>query len=178
MGEMLETQRLVLRQLEQSDFVALCAILQDIIVMAAWEHAFTDDEVKNWITEHQRRYKEDGIGYWAAIEKSSGELIGLIGPLLERLEIGNEFGVGYILRQSHWHKGYANEGADACIKYIFSHFDAKRVIADIRPSNFASRRVAEKLGMKEVGQCIKYYRGKAMPHLIYSLTRQEWEAGN
>lgn len=36
----LETKRLILREMEQKDFFALCKILQDKDVMYAYEHAF------------------------------------------------------------------------------------------------------------------------------------------
>ena len=58
------------------DFEALCKILQDIHVMYAWEHAFSDEEVCQWIDENILRYERDGYSYWAVIEKASGDLIG------------------------------------------------------------------------------------------------------
>ena len=40
----LETERLYLRELERSDFAALCEILQDEETMYAYEGAFSDRE--------------------------------------------------------------------------------------------------------------------------------------
>ena len=45
----LETERLALREMDQSDFAALRAILQDEAVMYAYEHAFTNREVQAWL---------------------------------------------------------------------------------------------------------------------------------
>lgn len=45
----LETERLYLRKMEQSDYSALCKILQDEEVMYAYEHAFSDEEVQEWL---------------------------------------------------------------------------------------------------------------------------------
>ena len=42
----LDTERLYLRRLEQSDFDALCLILQDEETMYAYEGAFTDEAVR------------------------------------------------------------------------------------------------------------------------------------
>ena len=42
----LETERLYLRKMDQSDFDSLCRILQDKDVMYAYEGAFNDDEVQ------------------------------------------------------------------------------------------------------------------------------------
>ena len=42
----LETQRLVLREMTQADFLDLSKILQDDNVMYAYEGAFSNDEVQ------------------------------------------------------------------------------------------------------------------------------------
>ena len=80
MNEMiLETERLVLRNLEQDDFGEVCKLLQDPVVMYAYEGAFSDQEVQAWLDKMFRRYEDDGFALWAVIEKSSGELIGQCG---------------------------------------------------------------------------------------------------
>ena len=53
----LETPRLYLREIQRSDYGSLCLFLQDIDVMYAWEHAFSDEEVTAWIDENIMRYK-------------------------------------------------------------------------------------------------------------------------
>ena len=45
----LETERLYLREMEQGDFDDLCKILQDEETMYAYEGAFSDREVQEWI---------------------------------------------------------------------------------------------------------------------------------
>ena len=45
----LETERLYLREMNQSDFDSLCNILQDEDTMYAYEGAFSDDEVQEWL---------------------------------------------------------------------------------------------------------------------------------
>lgn len=47
----LETERLRPRPLTDGDTEALRPILQDAEVMYAWEHAFSDEEVRAWIAE-------------------------------------------------------------------------------------------------------------------------------
>ena len=68
----LETERLVLRNLEQDDFGEVCKLLQDPVVMYAYEGAFSDQEVQAWLDKMFRRYEDDGFALWAVIEKSSG----------------------------------------------------------------------------------------------------------
>ena len=61
------TERLTLHEMEQSDFPALCTMLQDPEVMYAWERCFPDEEVRAWIDRNGKRYQEHGCGYWLAV---------------------------------------------------------------------------------------------------------------
>lgn len=45
----LQTDRLILREMTQNDYSDLCEILQNEKVMYAYEHAFSDEEVKEWL---------------------------------------------------------------------------------------------------------------------------------
>lgn len=75
----LQTTRLYLREMTDSDYKPLCSILQDREVMYAYEHAFNDTEVQEWLFNQQRRYKEYGFGLWAVILKKTDEMIGSVG---------------------------------------------------------------------------------------------------
>lgn len=75
------------------------------------------------------------------------------------------------LKQKFWNKGYAVEGVRASVEYAFKTLNANKIIAQIRPENSSSRKVAEKLGMKIESEYIKHYKGKDMLHLIYSLIK-------
>ena len=75
----LETDRLILREMTDRDFPALCRMLQDRSVMYAYEHAFSDQEAWEWLRRQQARYRKDGFGLWAAVERTSGEMVGQCG---------------------------------------------------------------------------------------------------
>lgn len=47
--------RLLLREIQAGASLPICAILQDIDVTFAWEHAFTDSEVTAWMQENMLR---------------------------------------------------------------------------------------------------------------------------
>ena len=153
------------------DFFDLKIIFQDIEIMYAWEHAFTDNEIYEWIEKNLERYSRDGFSYFAAIDKNANNFIGVIGPLIEEIDGIKYMGIAYILNKKYWGMGFATEGAKACVNYAFDILHANKIIAQIRPNNLPSRRVAEKLNMKIEGQYIKNYYNVDMPHLIYSLTK-------
>lgn len=171
---MIETERLVMRKITAADFEAVSRILGDAEVMYAWEHGFSEAEARRWLGENISRYESDGFSYLAAVEKTSGEIIGFIGPLIETIEGRRHIGVAYILKKERWGGGYAAEGARASLAYAFERLGAERVIAEIRPENDASRRVAERMGMEIEGRFIKHYHGKEMPHLIYAISKEKW----
>ena len=162
----LQTRRLTLRELEKEDVGALRLILQDPLVMYAWEHAFTDAEIRGWIETNQARYQKDGCGYWAAQASETGKLIGMLGLLMEELDGERKLGLGYFSAGLLGH-GLRHRGAQALLDEAFYKRNASEVIAEIRPENIPSRRVAERLGMRAEGELVKHYRGKDMPHLIY-----------
>ncbi|MDE7434790.1 MAG: GNAT family N-acetyltransferase, partial [Lachnospiraceae bacterium] len=53
----LETERLYLREMNPADFESLCKILQDKDTMYAYEGAFSDDEVHEWLDRQIARYQ-------------------------------------------------------------------------------------------------------------------------
>ncbi len=58
MSYLIETERLGLRELALEDFAALCVFLQDLDVMYAWEYAFSDEQVREFIKTSKRAMKQ------------------------------------------------------------------------------------------------------------------------
>ena len=168
----MESERLRFRRLRADDYALIAPILQDEETMYAWEHGFSYDEVCDWIADMMRRYREDGCGYFAALDKQTGELVALAGPLIEHLYADETaMGLGYIVRRGLWKQGYGTECARTSIQYAFDKLGADRVIATIRPNNIGSLSVAAACGMKVVGQIVKHYRDKDMPHIVCAIDR-------
>ena len=57
MKKLIETDRLYLREMQQSDYTALAKILQDEETMYAYEHAFDDAETQAWLDNQIKRYQ-------------------------------------------------------------------------------------------------------------------------
>ena len=170
---MLESERLVYRQIEPGDFACIAEIMRDEGVRKIWEHYFSDDDVTEWIEKRQAGYRTNGIDYLLAVSKQSGEAVGQIGLLKETIQGQEVWCPGYILLGRHCGKGYATEGARAMADYAFHTLQAPRIVCDIRPMNLASIAVAKRLGMTETGSFVKHYRGREMPHLIFELNRPD-----
>ena len=159
----LQTERLGLRRLEQSDFKALSRILQDGEVMYAYNGPFNDEETQAWLDRQLDRYRQYGrFGLWALVLLETGEMIGQCGLTMQ---------IGYLLQRAHWHRGYAIEAARACKAYAFAALDAPAVCSIIRDTNLPSQRVALRNGMVPTDTWVKHYRGVDMPHILYCVKR-------
>lgn len=169
----LETQRLMLREMEMTDYDALCAIMQDEQTMYAYNGAFTAEETRAWLNRQLERYREFGFGLWAVVLKQTGEMIGQCGISMQPWKDRQVLEVGYLFRRSHWHHGYAAEAAQACRDYAFEKLDADVVYSIIRDTNVASQHVAQRNGMTVVDTWTKHYRGEDMPHLLYAVRRTQ-----
>lgn len=166
-----ETERLSLREMNQSDFKSLCKILQDEETMYAYEGAFSDTEVQEWLDRQIFRYQKWNFGLWAVILKETDEMIGQCGLTMQQWKDEEVLEIGYLFERLYWHKGYAAEAAKACKKYAFEILKADEVCSIIRDTNVASQNVAIRNGMTMTDTWTKYYKGVYMPHYRYIVYR-------
>lgn len=172
MKPILQTSRLLLREMTEDDLPALRSILQDPQVMYAYEHAFSEEEVRAWLAKQRRRYAEDGFGLWAMVLRQTGAMIGQCGLTWQDRGDGTQcVEVGYLLQRAFWHQGYATEAATACKAYAFQELGLDEVCSIIRDNNLASQAVAKRNGMIVTGRLVKHYYGMDMPHLVFSVRR-------
>lgn len=171
MSCILETERLRLRHWKMDDINYLKRFLQDKDVMYAYEHAFSDEEVQNWLNWNINSYKENGYGLWAVELRDTGEVIGECGLTNQTVEGKTYLEIGYHFVKSHWHRGYGIEAAKACKRYAFEKLNKKEVVSIIRDTNIASMNVAIRNGMVIVNRFIEHYYGLDMPHYLFSVKR-------
>ena len=163
----LETSRLYLRKLNDDDFDALCKIMQDEKTMYAYEGAFSDDEVQQWLERQYMRYDKYGFGLWAVVLKENNEVIGQCGLTMQPWKDQEVLEVGYLFNRNYWHHGYASEAAKACMEYAFEKLHANEVCSIIRDTNIASQNVALRNGMQNHAQWVKNYSNVDMLHYRY-----------
>jgi ribosomal-protein-alanine N-acetyltransferase len=173
--EVIKTERLILRQINQDDYEEMRVILQDKKLMfLGWGKTYSDEEVQVWIDKITEQYEDFGYSYYLAIEKSTNRVIGIMGILPVIIKQADYIEVAYILKETFWGKGYATEGIKACVDYIFNILGADRYIAQVNPENTSSSKVAKRLGMKVVDEYMRKHNGKEVFHLIYALTKEDY----
>lgn len=120
MDWVVESQRLGLRPMTEDDFDSLCVFLQDAEVMAAWEHAFSDDEVRAWIAENRRRYAAGSPAIMSPWRRRPAGLWGPWGRLSRRSVTSATWASRIYWPRPTGARGLAAEGAGACMAYAFS----------------------------------------------------------
>ncbi len=172
----METERLIIREMVQTDLDALCKIMCDEEVMrAAYESAFTVDEVQGWLNRHLKRYEDYGFGLWAVVLKETNEMIGQCGLTIQEWNGKEILEIGYLFQKAYWHKGYATEAAIACKEYAFDVLNASSVYSTIRDTHIASQNVAVRNGMKIVDRFTKNFRYVDMNFYLYAVERKGTE---
>ncbi|MGH2584746.1 MAG: GNAT family N-acetyltransferase [Dehalococcoidia bacterium] len=147
----LETERLVLRRFTTDDVDILVELDSDPDVMRYLtggtptpRAVIEDDILPHWLKHYER---SDGFGFWAAIEKTSGDFLGWLHFRPPEGAGPGEVELGYRLRRAAWGQGYATEGSRALIRTGFTELGVRRVVASTYQDNLASRRVMEKAGL-------------------------------
>jgi RimJ/RimL family protein N-acetyltransferase len=162
----LETERLFLRMLRESDFEEYAAIHTDADVTRFTARAHLD-RMDSWrhlamIVGH---WQLRGYGFWGVFEKASQSLVGRVG--FHYPDGWPAFELGWTMGKASWGKGYAPEAARACLDYAFDVMKHEHVISLIDPLNVASIRVAEKIGETLEGDVM--IQGHRL--LIYGISR-------
>ena len=144
----LQTERLILRKMEESDFGSLYRVLADPDIMRHYPYAFDEARVRRWITVNRERYRVFGFGLWAVCLKETGEMIGDCGLTMQNINGCIRPEIGYHIRADRQRRGYAREAASAVRDWAFSHTPFGVVYSYMKAANTASRRTAEAVGMR------------------------------
>lgn len=169
----IETDRLILRPTQPEDFDGWAALMADeensrhiggpMPRAMAWRGFLT--MAGAWAMQ--------GFAMFSVIEKSTGLWIGRMGPWFPEGWPGHEIGWG--LSRHAWSKGYAVEGATACMDFAFDQLGWDDVIHSIEPSNEPSKAVARRLGsrLRGAGQLPAPF--EHIPVELWGQTRDEWK---
>ena len=141
----IETERLLLREFDQSDAIHFYQLNADPeVIRYTGDPPFASVEAARVFLENYQDYQKNGYGRWVVLLKSNDEFIGFCGLKFNELELVD---LGFRFFKKHWNKGYATESARACLEYGFRQLQLEEIIGRAAKDNTASIRVLEKLGM-------------------------------
>lgn len=164
MNIFLETNRLILKAPELSDFDDLYLLQTDPEVMKyIGEGVRSKQEVELSLHNAIAHYQKHGFSLGNVFEKESGEFIGRAGIIYLALDDTQpDIEIGYAFFKPYWNKGYATELSRALIIWGFANLPVNYLVGVIKPKNEKSRHVLEKVGMKYIKQSL--YRGQEVAY--------------
>lgn len=173
----LDTQRLRLRPVRESDADDLFAIFSDPMVTRylshpAWTHIGNAHEL---IARTTAALAAGTYLYLGVERKSDGKLIGEC-SLFNLMGQCRRAELGYTLAQEAWGNGYIGEALLAVLEFGFARLNLNRVEADIDPRNVASARTLERLGFQKEGFLRERWivNGEVSDTALYGLLQREW----
>ncbi len=145
---MIETERLLLREFDDSDSAFIIELLND----PAWienigdKHVRTETDAVAYLRNGPiTSYRTNGFGLLAVALKRDGFIIGTCG-LIKRPGL-DDVDIGFAFLPAYRGKGYALEASMAVLDAAVSVHNLRRVLAIVLPENIASIRLVERLGM-------------------------------
>jgi len=152
----IKTERLGLRNWQEKDIEPATIMNADKAVREFFPNTMNQLETEDFIKRMQAHFATHGYCYFAVDELSSQEFIGFIGLSYQTFK--SKFtpcvDIGWRLLQHKWAKGYATEGAMACLNFAFKTLNLSEVYAIAPVMNLKSQHVMQKLGMHKYMQFI------------------------
>ena len=179
--ETIQTERLILRPWKKEDLASLQSLNQDPRVMEYFPSLKSYKESLEEYNRIKEDFKKEGFGLWAVSLIGGADFIGFIG--LHRVKFTEHFTpaveIAWRLMADYWGKGYATEGAMACLKYGFETLHLDEIVSFTTPLNKRSIAVMERIGMsrdpKDDFDHPKLPKGHPLRrHVLYRLQANEW----
>jgi len=147
-----ETDRLIIRHYKEEDFSAFVEMNADEEVMRHFPSTLDEEGSRNLFDRINTRIEETGKSFWAAELKENNDFIGFIG--LSEPNFEADFvpctEIGWRLRRKYWGKGYATEGAKACLEVGWNRFELEEIVSFAVVENLPSIHVMKKIGMQHL----------------------------
>jgi ribosomal-protein-alanine N-acetyltransferase len=174
----IETERLLLRQLEEKDAEGLLANLSDPDVT---EHMGISplknvDEAEKMISFLASLSEKNIAVRWAIERKSDGKLVGTCGFNGWERNRGSRVEIAYDLGKPYWKKGYMSEVLEALLAFCFESLNFNRVEAYTNLEAAPSINLLSKFKFMQDGilREYAYFHGEYIDQRCFSLLKREW----
>jgi len=180
---LIETARLVLREMRQSDAADLLEYQSnpDIVRYIPWPVG-TEETVQLHIEKMLANSKalplQEGeylVLVWEL--KESGKVIGQSNISMQSKEdLRGE--VGWVTHQDFQRQGFAYEASLAMLEFGFEKMGLHRIVAEMDTRVAGSAEVAKKLGMRKEAEFreVEFFKGEWCDMWLYAILKSEFEA--
>jgi RimJ/RimL family protein N-acetyltransferase len=175
----LETNRMILRPLEDRDVTAFSAYRSDpeIARYQGWGAPYTEEQAEEFI-DQQKLVTPGEIGQWLQLGmelKDGGTLIGDVAFVIIK-DSHHQAEIGMTLSHPYQGKGYGTEAVRELVRYLFIDLNAHRVIANCDPENTSAHHLLERVGFRREGCFIDslWYKGGWASELWFAMLEREW----
>ena len=175
----LETPRLRLRALLESDAEALHQAYGDAETMRFWDAPASRDVAEKPPPVSVARAASVRTSSWhaafAVTLREDDRVVGMVN-YHDRRPWTRRLAVGWILARPWWRQGLMREAVPALLRHCFNSLDAHRIEARIEPNNIASIRLAERIGFLREGLMREwmFVGGEPRSLCLYALLRTDW----
>lgn len=144
----LETERLIIRELEEADAKHFAEMAADGSLKDVSFDTDCGKWINEWIVEAKELLRNDDpakeyLAYTVQL-KNSETVIGSVG--CSYYEDLKKVGITYFIGAKFRNNGYASEAVKGYLRYFFQHYAINEIIATVREENISSWKVIEKTG--------------------------------
>lgn len=146
----LATERLILRKITLDDLEDFYALDSNAAVHRYLGNnpVTSREQCEGYIQNILEQYEQNGIGRFAMIDKTNGNLIGWAGLKYETgIRPYAYYDIGYRLKECYWGQGYATEAAQATLAYGFDELRYDKICGAAHVDNVGSNKILQKIGL-------------------------------
>ena len=177
---MLKTDRLLLRQWTEDDFLPFSEMCSDTEVMEFFPKPYTQEESYAMGRKILSLISERGWGFWAVEIPARHRFIGFVGlhAPKDTMPFSPCVEIGWRLSKQHWGQGYATEAAEAALNFAFSTLNLNEVVSFTTLANERSKAVMQKIGMRNSNQNFMHpdieLSHPQCEHVLYKISKSTW----
>ena len=147
----IKTERLLLRELKQSDWEVISYLRSNLDVNKFVKRSSAETKAKalEFISKISNGIKKQNFYYWSVSEKSNIEMIGSV-CLWNFSEDKKTAEIGYDLNPKFQRKGIMNEALKSVLKFGFKNLKLETIVAFTHKENISSKKLLERNRFKMI----------------------------
>lgn len=171
---LIKTERLEIRPFKKEDCADLCSIYTDeetcrYLLSEVWTEDIYKEKL-NIRLKNNELMKEKELNLAVVLENEViGDLFVCYTDMRETVEIG------YVFKKEIGGRGYATEAIRGLVEHLFNTVGVHRIQANIDARNTSSKRLAQRVGMRQEAHFIEDYwnKGEWTDSFIFGMLKRD-----